>query len=842
VAVNAGGDIRQLSVSLPTTWKANTGGQGVTTYGGGNLDVHAGGDILSGTYFVAKGQGSIAAGGAIGADFSFTAPASDSQYGGLSTPVSTLFALQDAQLDVRARAGVDIGGVYNPSYVLADANPLALAVLPAGRGDAQSYSTGSSFSAGSVAGNVVFDSLRLPGALFDYGYADTVRNPGAILPASLSLSAFDGSLDIRGAGALYPSALGNLSLLADQNIALSQQVYTMQLGTGDNTYGFGLIEAAAELLPSALHPQGEGDPSNFGALWSMGYLDSLNSVYSSVLHPHVALHGGDYQPVRVYALHGDIANGVTAASGFPYRSLQLTPSKPALIRAGRDIVNLSLLGQHVHDADVTLVSAGRDIYDMAVSKTFRPDVKNDPGAYQLAPALLLGGPGSFLIEAGRNIGPLTNQGEVANNITIRSSGETGIEAIGNRFNPYLPHASADVSVLFGIAPGVATADFLARYVDATAPGLDSLMPELVDFMQRRVAGRAVDTGYAQDQLSVTLAPADARRLFAQEPDYVQRQFVSEALFGILAKVGADYNDKRSAYFNQYARGYAAIDTLFPADLGYTANGSGQGGLNGAQHTVDTGDLDLRSTTIQTQQGGDVTVLGPGGQALLGSASAPPVITDSAGKVVAGPNTMGVLTLEQGNINLFTDRSVLLAQSRIFTQRGGDLTIWSSNGDINAGKGAKTSSDKPPVRYVCDVDQYCRIDARGLVTGAGIATLQTAAAGKAGDAVLIAPRGTIDAGDAGIRIGGNLIVAAQTIANADNIQVDGDSIGIPVARNVDTGALSAASSASSGVNAVAEQMAEKRPAMGGRDLPAVISVQVIGFGHCDADHPRCANAP
>ncbi|MBT2118369.1 filamentous hemagglutinin family protein [Dyella sp. LX-66] len=842
VAVNAGGNIRQLSVSLPTTWKANAGGQGVTTYGGGNLDVHAGGDILSGTYFVAKGQGSIAAGGAIGADVSFTAPASDSQYGGLTTPVSTLFALQDAQLDVRARAGVDIGGVYNPSYVLADANPLALAVLPAGRGDAQSYSTGSSFSAGSVAGNVVFDSLRLPGALFDYGYADTVRNPGAILPASLSLSALDGSLDIRGAGALYPSALGNLSLLADQNIALSQQVYTMQLGTGDNTYGFGLIEASAGLLPSALHPQGEGDPSNFGALWSMGYLDSLNSVYSSVLHPQVALHGGDYQPVRVYALHGDIANGVTAASGFPYRSLQLTPSKPALIRAGRDIVNLSLLGQHVHDADVTLVSAGRDIYDMAVSKTFRPDVKNDPGAYQLAPALLLGGPGSFLIEAGRNIGPLTNQGEVANNITIRSSGETGIEAIGNRFNPYLPHASADVSVLFGIAPGVATADFMAKYVDAAAPGLDSLMPELVDFMQRRVAGRVVDTGYAQDKLSVTLTPADARRLFAQEPDYVQRQFVSKALFGILAKVGADYNDKSSTYFNQYARGYAAIDTLFPAGYGYTANGSGQGGLNGAQHTVDTGDLDLRSTTIQTQQGGDVTVLGPGGQALLGSASAPPVITDSSGKVVAGPNTMGVLTLEQGNINMFTDRSVLLAQSRVFTEQGGDLVLWSSNGDINAGQGAKTTTEIPPPTYLCTIDAWCRLDARGQVSGAGIATLQTVPGAPSGSVYLVAPRGTVDAGDAGIRVSGNLIVAAARVVNADNIQVQGEKVGVPVTQAVNVGALNAASAAASAVSKAAEDMARQQQDDARSKQPSVISVQVLGYGDGSASLDNGRGAP
>src|SRR5262249_27620205 len=152
----------------------------------------------------------------------------------------------------------------------------------------------------------------------------------------------------------------------------------------------------------------------------------------------------------------------------------------------------------------------------------------------------------------------------------------------------------------------------------------------------------------------------------------------------------------------YARGYQAISTLFPADLGYTAN-SLSGGGNGANHPVETGDLDIRSTTIQTQQGGNVTILGPGGEALVGSSSAPPVITDQNGNVAVGPGQIGILTLEQGDIDIFTDQSLLLAQSRVFTEQGGDMTIWSSNGDINAGKGAKTVSDVPPPLYVSDSD-------------------------------------------------------------------------------------------------------------------------------------------
>ena len=42
-----------------------------------------------------------------------------------------------------------------------------------------------------------------------------------------------------------------------------------------------------------------------------------------------------------------------------------------------------------------------------------------------------------------------------------------------------------------------------------------------------------------------------------------------------------------------------------------------GGLNGAKRLVATGTLDMRSSTIQTQQGGNITIMGPGGRSLVG---------------------------------------------------------------------------------------------------------------------------------------------------------------------------------------------------------------------------------
>ncbi len=64
------------------------------------------------------------------------------------------------------------------------------------------------------------------------------------------------------------------------------------------------------------------------------------------------------------------------------------------------------------------------------------------------------------------------------------------------------------------------------------------------------------------------------------------------------------------------------------------------------------------------------------------------------------------------------------------------------------------------------------------SGAGIATLNPIPEVPAGDIDLIAPLGTIDAGEAGIRVSGNVNLAALQIVNAANIQVQGSSIGHP----------------------------------------------------------------
>jgi hypothetical protein len=72
-----------------------------------------------------------------------------------------------------------------------------------------------------------------------------------------------------------------------------------------------------------------------------------------------------------------------------------------------------------------------------------------------------------------------------------------------------------------------------------------------------------------------------------------------------------------------------------------------------------------------------------------------------------------LTLESGNIQIFTDRDVLVAQSCIMTEQGGSILMWSSNGNLDAGEGAKTSVSAPPPKSSCDVDHRCSATSRAI---------------------------------------------------------------------------------------------------------------------------------
>jgi len=108
--------------------------------------------------------------------------------------------------------------------------------------------------------------------------------------------------------------------------------------------------------------------------------------------------------------------------------------------------------------------------------------------------------------------------------------------------------------------------------------------------------------------------------------------------------------------------------------------------------------------------------------------------------------------------------------------------------------------------------------------------------KAGDVDLIAPVGTIDAGDAGIRSAGNINISALTVLNAANISAGGVTSGAPTVVAPNIAGLSVASTASAAASATAASSTQA----GGNQaapvaLPSLITLEVLGYGGGDSSN-------
>jgi hypothetical protein len=290
---------------------------------------------------------------------------------------------------------------------------------------------------------------------------------------------------------------------------------------------------------------------------------------------------------------------------------------------------------------------------------------------------------------------------------------------------------------------------------------------------------------------------------------VQAGVALDIFYRVLRDAGRGHNDPASPNFGSYAAGFDAIDVLFPK-------------------TIRTGDISLSSRSVKTSNGGDINIIAPGSGLSLGfdipqNGEAPP----------------GIVTEDGGTIAIFTKGSVEVGALRIFTLRGGDEIIWSSKGDIAAGNASKTVKTAPPTRVVIDAQSAdVQTDLAGLATGGGIGVLASVAGVKPGNVDLIAPNGTVDAGDAGIRATGNLTIAAVQVLNADNVQAGGSSSGVPTAApalSISLGSISAPNSTAASASSAAEQ--ERKPQEQAPptvdEAPSLFTVQVIGYGGGDS---------
>lgn len=465
-------------------------------------------------------------------------------------------------------------------------------------------------------------------------------------------------------------------------------------------------------------------------------------------------------------------------------SFTLFLPKKANISAGNDIKNLSVFGQNLNATDVTTITAGNDF------------IYTGDGS-----GVLWGGLGYLDITAGRNIDLNTSDGIITR---------------GNLDNPFLPEVGANLSLLVGAAAADDKA-FIAKYLDPSVSA--NYNANLSNFV-KNITG------------NTNLSDLQAWTQFQTMDAQLQHQFVQSVFFNELKQTGIDHNDSTSSSFGNYKRGFDAIATYFP------------------KNSYD-GKLDLSFSQVKTERGGDLNVMAPGGSIVVGLPKTPEALIIAKGGNIdlaiaqaASAGKLGVFTVKGGNINLFSKGNIDVAQSREFTIQGGDILNWSSTGDIDAGKGSKTATSAPPPRVTIDAKGNTITDLSGVVSGSGIGTLQTLASAPVGNVYLIAPSGAVNAGDAGIRSSGNLLVAAQRVIGADNISVGGLSSGVPA---VSTANVSFSAPASADSNAAGKQ----GEAVGDADkfgsnsklagLPSIISVEVISLGDESASTAKpCAD--
>jgi hypothetical protein len=711
------------------------------------------------------------------------------------------------------------------------------------------YGPDSSVSLTAITGNL---NIAMPQT-----YALTLSalwTSGLNYPASFAAVAASGDITTKGLvtnlTAINPalpgivltgSMTGSFELLAEGSIDLTGGYFLPTNGITKPTFAPS-ISAGPSLLDTAFDPY---QPNN-----------GMTGAFASSVLAHQDDH--DTNPARIYAASGDISavattiNKVTrtttgkVVSVTPVSYARVELNRPAEIYAGRDILNLNLIAQNVAADDVTKIQAGRDILYNYTGATLNQEVTLG------GPGLQIAGPGFLVVQAGRDLGPFLPATRDSSAFTqgqegIASVGNASFWPVGNQYvstgssglydtqllgafaattkkrNELLPGTGADIITMFGVANGI-NYDGYSTLNPATKQPV--LHPGVIDTYINPANASTVAHNYISELKAFLtrigkLASADvddaaAWSIFQSLPKDLQHVFADQVFFAELKAVG----QAQAVTSGRYQRGYEAINTMFPADFGYTQNALG-GGTNGANTLKHTGDLDLLHATIQTKLGGDISIFGPGGTIRVGSLALEP-------NNLLKPNDLGILTLGVGDINTFTDGSVLVNSSRVMTQQGGDILMWSSNGDLDAGRGAQTTLSFPPLQVVFDSNDYQSVDLGGLVSGAGIAVVQSSKVAKKSNAFLLAPRGTVDAGEAGIRVSGNLVIAAVQVVNAGNIQVGGTTTGVPTVTAPNIGALSAASNTAG----AAAKSAEPPTASGNNDRASVFIVEVVGYGGGD----------
>jgi hypothetical protein len=228
----------------------------------------------------------------------------------------------------------------------------------------------------------------------------------------------------------------------------------------------------------------------------------------------------------------------------------------------------------------------------------------------------------------------------------------------------------------------------------------------------------------------------------------------------------------------------------------------------------TGALDMTQSSVVTQRGGDISLINPGGAITVG-------LKDTGAGAASAAK--GVITLGGGNIFGFARSDFQVNTQRVFVVGQGDMTLWSSNGDIDSGRGANTAVAAPPLAARRSVDGVV-FETPATTTGSGLGILEDASGRRSGTIGLFPAFGEILALDAFIRAPS--VVLGSAIKGADNLQaasVGGAAAPVAAPALAAPPPASTESRAADAANAGGAQSQESRP------RNALLTVDLLGMG-------------
>ncbi len=528
VTLRAGRDIANVDAVIPTNARMPKGAPdaaALVELGGGDLTVQAGRDLDAGVYYIERGNATVTAGRNIKTNVTRTP-----SLGIITVPATilpeqtwlpTTFFLGQGKIDISARGNLLLGPVANPF------------LLPVAEGNTAFYKTyfttyapENSVQVSSLAGDVTLrTAATLPTAgagattpLLEAWFlrhfltstnpqttslyqpwlrlAETNVSPFAIaasvLPSTLRLTAFSGSINLVGDLTLAPAPRGTLEIAASGAINGLQRTGVSSVNNlptvvwGSSTIN--VSDANPASLPGLATPFANqtiaGTSAGQASLTDPLFFQFFDAFFAETgatsggaavlqtkqaLHAPGPLHAGDPDPLRLYALDGNLS-GVTLFS-----------PKRAQVIAGLDLTDVALYLQNVDAGDVSVISAGRDLAAYNANSPLRLAARAAGNALNfdsptLAGDLQISGPGTLEVLAGRNlnlgVGPNKGDGTAL-----------GLVSIGNARNPSLIFDGASIaaaaglgSAHTGLAEALPYATFLSSLEETPSSATSAISP------------------------------------------------------------------------------------------------------------------------------------------------------------------------------------------------------------------------------------------------------------------------------------------------------------------------------------------------------------------------------